>query len=85
MKKIFLKPGLQLAVILSAVFGAFAFSKAPAKSTAYTNVEGRLPVNCAESGVQCTTDGGPFCQSGTTTLFEWDGSACGQPLHKIPN
>lgn len=85
MKNRFFKPGLQIAAILIAAFGAFAFSQAPAKDASLAIVFGRMPVSCADTNIECTTDQiGPLCKSGVTTLYEWDGSGCAQPLHKKP-
>ncbi|MFW0737139.1 hypothetical protein [Flavobacterium sp. T12S277] len=74
-----------MAAILIAAFGAFAFSKVPSKDASLAIVFGRMPVSCAETNIQCTTDDvGPLCKSGTTTLYEWDDSSCAEPLHKLP-
>jgi hypothetical protein len=55
------------------------------KDASLAIVFGRMPVSCADTNIQCTTDDvGPLCKSGTTTLYEWDGSGCAQPLHKLP-
>ncbi len=83
MKSRILKAAFPLFAFMIAIFGAFAFSTAPAEKAA--NHFGAIPMPgyCEETAVVCTDIVRPnLCKQGTVNLYKISGSSCPDQLWK---
>lgn len=77
--------GFPIAVVVLAIAGAFANNISRANLSTTIDINGRLPVSCALTNVNCTTVPNPqMCTSSGQQLYKLnaDGTDCPDVLYK---